>query len=61
MLAVAAARAKRERSCSPLATGRKIDIDVLGLFQIRDEHRVEHGALLESLDNLGVLKQLGAA
>ena len=37
---------------------RKIDIDALDLFQIRDEHRVEHGALLH---NLSVLKQLGAA
>lgn len=46
---------------SPLDTGRKIDIDVLGLFQIRDERRVEHWALLDNLDNLGMLKQLGAA
>ena len=40
------------------ATGRKIDIDVLDLFQIRDGRLVEHWALL---DNLGMLKQLGAA
>ena len=40
------------------ATGRKIDIDVLGLFQIRDERLAEHEALL---DKLSVLKQLGAA
>ena len=39
------------------ATGRKIDIDVLDLFQIRDDRLIEHWALL---DNLGMLKQLGA-
>ena len=39
------------------ATGRKIDIDVLDLFQIRDGVLIEHWALL---DNLGMLKQLGA-
>ena len=39
------------------ATGRKIDIAVLDLFQIRDGRLVEHWALL---DNLGMLKQLGA-
>ena len=39
------------------ATGRKIDIDVLDLFQIREGRLVEHWALL---DNLGMMKQLGA-
>jgi predicted ester cyclase len=39
------------------ATGRRIDIDVLDLFQIRDGVLIEHWALL---DNLGMLKQLGA-
>jgi predicted ester cyclase len=39
------------------ATGRKIDIGVLDLFQIRDGVLVEHWALL---DNLGMMKQLGA-
>ena len=39
------------------ATGRQIDIDVLDLFQIRDGVLIEHWALL---DNLGMLKQLGA-
>ena len=38
-------------------TGRKIDIAVLDLFQIHDGVLVEHWALL---DNLGMLKQLGA-
>ncbi|UCE30858.1 MAG: ester cyclase [Burkholderiales bacterium] len=38
-------------------TGRRIDIAVLDLFQIRDGVLVEHWALL---DNLGMLKQLGA-
>lgn len=38
-------------------TGRKIDISVLDLFQIRDGLLIEHWALL---DNLGMLKQLGA-
>ena len=39
------------------ATGRQIDIGVLDLFQIRDNVLIEHWALL---DNLGMLKQLGA-
>ena len=39
------------------ATDRKIDIGVLDLFQIRDGMLIEHWALL---DNLGMLKQLGA-
>lgn len=39
------------------ATGRKIDIGVLDLFQIRDGQFIEHWALL---DNLSMLKQLGA-
>ena len=39
------------------ATGRKVDIDVLDLFQIREGVLVEHWALL---DNLGMLRQLGA-
>jgi predicted ester cyclase len=38
-------------------TGRKIDIAVLDLFQIRDGVLVEHWALL---DNLGLMRQLGA-
>ena len=38
-------------------TGRRIDIGVLDLFHIRDGMLVEHWALL---DNLGMLKQLGA-
>ena len=38
-------------------SGRTIDIDVLDLFQIRDGVLVEHWALL---DNLGMLRQLGA-
>jgi predicted ester cyclase len=38
-------------------TGKRIDIDVLDLFQIRDGVLVEHWALL---DNLGMMKQLGA-
>ena len=38
------------------ATGRKIDIGVLDLFQIRGGMLIEHWALL---DNLGMLKQLG--
>ena len=37
-------------------TGRKIDIAVLDLFQIRDGKLIEHWALL---DNLGMLRQLG--
>ncbi len=40
-----------------VATGKKIDIGVLDLFQIRDNRLVEHWALL---DNLGMMKQLGA-
>jgi predicted ester cyclase len=39
------------------ATGRHIDIGVLDLFKIQDAVLVEHWALL---DNLGMLKQLGA-
>jgi predicted ester cyclase len=39
------------------ATGKTIDIDVLDLFQFKDGVLVEHWALL---DNLGMLKQLGA-
>ena len=39
------------------ATGKQIDIDVLDLFQFNDGVLVEHWALL---DNLGMLKQLGA-
>jgi len=39
------------------ATGRRIDIGVLDLFQIRDGVLSELWALL---DNLGMLKQLGA-
>jgi glutathione S-transferase len=38
------------------ATGKKIDIGVLDLFQFRDGKLIEHWALL---DNLGMLKQLG--
>lgn len=38
-------------------TGRAVDIGVLDLFQIREDVIVEHWALL---DNLGLLKQLGA-
>jgi predicted ester cyclase len=38
-------------------TGRAIDIAVLDLFQVRDGVLVEHWALL---DNLGMLRQLGA-
>ena len=38
-------------------TGRAVDIGVLDLFQIREGVIVEHWALL---DNLGLLKQLGA-
>lgn len=37
------------------ATGRKVRIDVLDLFQIRDDRLIEHWALL---DNLGLMKQL---
>jgi predicted ester cyclase len=39
------------------ATGKRIDIGVLDLFQIRNGKLIEHWALL---DNLGMLKQLGA-
>ena len=39
------------------ATGKKINIDVLDLFQFKDGVLVEHWALL---DNLGMLKQLDA-
>lgn len=39
-------------------TGRRIDVAVLDLFQIRDGVLVEHWA---QLDNLGMLRQLGAA
>lgn len=39
-------------------TGKPIDIGVMDLFQFRDGVLVEHWALL---DNLGLLKQLGAA
>ena len=38
------------------ATGKRIDIAVLDLFQIRDGVLIEHWALL---DNLGMLRQLG--
>jgi predicted ester cyclase len=38
------------------ATGRKIDVAVLDLFQIRDSKLIEHWALL---DNLGLLRQIG--
>jgi steroid delta-isomerase-like uncharacterized protein len=38
------------------ATGKRIDIAVLDLFQIRDGMLIEHWALL---DNLGMLRQLG--
>ena len=38
-------------------TGRRIDIGVLDLFQIREGVLIEHWALL---DNLGMMKQLGA-
>ena len=39
------------------ATGRRIEVPVLDLFQIQDERLVEHWALL---DNLGMMRQLGA-
>ena len=39
------------------ATGRRIEVPVLDLFHIRDGVLVEHWALL---DNLGMLRQLGA-
>ena len=38
------------------ATGKKIDIGVLDLFQIRDGKLIEHWALL---DNLGLMRQIG--
>ena len=38
-------------------TGKAIDIGVMDLFEVRDGVIVEHWALL---DNLGMLKQLGA-
>ena len=38
------------------ATGRKIDIGVLDLFQFRGGRLIEHWA---SLDNLGLLRQIG--
>lgn len=38
-------------------TGRRINVPVLDLFQIRDDRLIEHWALF---DNLGMLKQLGA-
>lgn len=37
-------------------TGRRIDIGVLDLFQMRDGVLIQHWALL---DNLGMMKQLG--
>ena len=54
----AATTSLRSSSETPPATGRKIDIYVLDLFQIRDERLVEHWALLYTL---GMLAQLGAA
>jgi predicted ester cyclase len=39
------------------ATGRTIRVPVLDLFQVRDGVLIEHWA---QLDNLGMLKQLGA-
>jgi predicted ester cyclase len=39
------------------ATGRRIEVPVLDLFQIQDDRLVEHWALL---DNLGMMRQLGA-
>ena len=39
------------------ATGRRITVQVLDLFQIRDGRLIEHWA---QLDNLGMLTQLGA-
>jgi predicted ester cyclase len=38
------------------ATGRKVNIPVLDLFQIRDGKLIEHWA---QLDNLGLLRQIG--
>jgi predicted ester cyclase len=39
------------------ATGKRIEVPVLDLFHIRDGVLIEHWALL---DNLGMMKQLGA-
>jgi predicted ester cyclase len=39
------------------ATGKRIEIPVLDLFQIRNGVLIEHWALL---DNLGMMRQLGA-
>ncbi len=39
------------------ATGKRINVSVLDLFQVRDGVLIEHWALL---DNLGMMKQLGA-
>jgi predicted ester cyclase len=39
------------------ATGKRIEVGVLDLFQFRDGVLVEHWA---QLDNLGMMKQLGA-
>ena len=39
------------------ATGKRIEVSVLDLFQIRDGVLIEHWALL---DNLGMMRQLGA-
>jgi predicted ester cyclase len=39
------------------ATGNRIEVPVLDLFQIRDGVLIEHWA---QLDNLGMLRQLGA-
>jgi predicted ester cyclase len=39
------------------ATGKRIEVPVLDLFQIRDGVLIEHWA---QLDNLGMLRQLGA-
>jgi predicted ester cyclase len=38
------------------ATGRKVNIPVLDLFQVRDGKLIEHWA---QLDNLGLLRQIG--
>ena len=38
-------------------TGKRIEVSVLDLFQVRDGVLIEHWALL---DNLGMMKQLGA-
>ena len=39
------------------ATGRRVEFSVMDLLRIRDDMLVEHWALL---DNLGMLRQLGA-